>query len=84
MDEIKELHGHEVCEKIPIERFWQCTGKGPVNVKWLDMNKGDDVNHEDRSRLIAKEIKRDNQRDSFAVTLPLEAKKLFFRSPATE
>ena len=55
-----------------------------VQVKWLDINKGDDVNHEYRSRLVAKEIKMDKRLDLFAATPPLEAKKLFFSAAISE
>ena len=38
---------------------------------YKDVNKGDEVNTEIRSRLVAKEIKRDNREDLFAATPPL-------------
>ena len=46
----------------------------PIDVKWIDINKGDLKNPEYRSRLIAKEIKKDSRDDLFAATPPLEAK----------
>ena len=42
----------------------------------MDVNKGDDVNPEYRSRLVAQEIKMDKRDDSSAATPPLEAKKM--------
>ena len=45
----------------------------------MDVNKGDDVNPEYRSRLVAQEIKRDNREDLFAATPPLEAKKMLMQ-----
>ena len=50
---------------------WANTGKDPIGTRWVDVKKGDDVNPEYRSRLVAKEIKRDNREDLFAATPPL-------------
>ena len=47
-------------------------------------NKGDSLNPEYRSRLVAKEIKKDKREDLFAATPPLEAKKLLFSMALTE
>ena len=77
-DEIKHLHSYDVYEKVPIAECWNSTGKAPVKVKWVDINKGDNVNHEYRSRLVAKELKLDKRLDLFAATPPLEAKKFLF------
>ena len=48
------------------------------------MNKGDAENPEYRSRLVAKEIKKDNRDDLFAATPPLEALKLLIGMAMTE
>ena len=66
------------------DECWQKTGKAPIRVRWLDINKGDETNKEYRSRLVAQEIKRDNREDLFAATPPLEAKKLLFSWAVTE
>ena len=47
-------------------------------MRWVDINKGDEVKPEYRSRLVAQEIKRDKSKDLFAATPPLEAKKVLF------
>ena len=60
---------------MPIEDCWRDTGKPPIRVKWLHVNKGDDLHREYRSRLVAQEIKTDKREDLFAATPPLEAKK---------
>ena len=52
------------------------TGKPPIKVGWLDINTGGKLNPDYRSRLVAKEITKDNRDDLFAATPPLEAKKL--------
>ena len=55
------------------------TGKAPIKVRWLDINKGDKEMPEYRPRLVAKEIKRDSREDLFAAAPPLEAKKILFQ-----
>ena len=55
------------------------TGKSPVTTRWIDINKGDDVHIEYRSRLVAQELKKLSWADDlFAATPPLEAKKILF------
>ena len=60
------------------------TGKRPIRVRWIDCNKGDAVHPNFRSRLVAKEIKKDSRIDLFAATPPLEAKKILFSLAVTE
>ncbi len=50
----------------------------------MDINKGDSANPENRSRLVAKEIRKDVRNDLFAATPPLEAKKVLFSFAVTE
>jgi len=50
----------------------------------VDVSKGDDVNPEYRSRLVAQEIKRDKREDLFAATPPLEAKNMLMSMAVTE
>lgn len=57
------------------------TGKATIRVQWLDVNKGDEMNPEYKSRLAAMEIKKDGRMD---LLLPLEAKKLLFAFAITE
>ena len=59
LDEIQQIRNHNVDEKVPTTECYQKTGKAPIKVKWVDINKGDEINKEYRSRLGAKEIKRD-------------------------
>ena len=82
--EIKELYKHEVYTKVPEEECWNCTRKETISVKWVDVNKGDEVHPEYRSRLVAKEIKADKRVDLFAATPPLEGKKLLLAMAVTE
>jgi hypothetical protein len=83
-EEMVEFTKHGVYEKVPISECIQRTGKKPLKVRWVDINKGDDVTPEYRSRLVAKEIKVDKRWDLFAATPPLEAKKMLFSMAVTE
>ena len=65
-------------EKVKEEECWEKTGRAPIRVRYLDINRGDEKNKEYRSRFVVQEIKRDNREDLFAATPPLEAKKLLF------
>ena len=59
MEEMKEINKHTVYEKVPIEECWTNTGKDPIGTRWVDVNKGDDVNPEHRSRLASQWIQID-------------------------
>ena len=62
---------------------WDETGKEPIGTRWVDVNSGDEVNPDYRSRLVAQEIQRDRREDLFAATPPLEAKKLLLSVAVT-
>ena len=53
LDEIQQIRHHNVYEKVPLSECHQNTGKSPIKVKWVDINKGDEINKEYRSRLVA-------------------------------
>jgi hypothetical protein len=74
-EELKEFVKHNVYNKVPISKCWEATGKAPIGVRWVDVNKGDKIHPEYRSRLVAKEIKIDKREDLVAATPPLESKK---------
>ena len=83
-EELEELKKHNVYRKVPVSKCLDETGKPPVGKRWLDINEGDDVHPEFRSRLVAQEIKFDKREDLFAATPPLEAMKLLFTLAVTE
>ena len=60
------------------------TGQKPVTVRWVDINKGDNIHPDYRSRLVAKDFKRDKRKDLFAATPPLEALKMLLSMWMTE
>ena len=45
-DEMIQFKSHGVYVKVPITESWRITGKGPIGVRWIDINKGDDENPE--------------------------------------
>ena len=75
---------HGVYKKVPISRAWDETGKAPIAVRWVDINKGDDVNANYRSRLVAKEIKKHDAWSLFAATPPWESVKLLLSMAVTK
>lgn len=64
-----------LCTKVPIEECYNKTGKSPMTVRWIDVNKGDTQNPNYRSRFVAREINTHKRDDLFAGTPPLEAFK---------
>ncbi len=83
-EEITEFRKFNVYVKRPISECYEVTGKAPLGIRWIDINKGDDLVEELRSRLVAKEIKRDKREDLFAATPPLEALKMLLSLAVTE
>ena len=55
--ELEYFDDRDVWEVRSIEESRRHTGKPPVTVRWVDVNKGDDVNPNIRSRLVARQIK---------------------------
>ena len=72
-EELVEVHKHGVYKKVPISQCLERTGKPPIGTRWVDINKGDNVHPEFRSRVVGQEIKVDKRDDLFAATPPLEA-----------
>ena len=54
-----------------------------LGTRWIDIDKGDKVNPDYRSRLVAQEIKTDKSQELFAGTPPLEAKKMLMSLATT-
>ncbi len=59
-------------------------GKPPISVRWIDVNKGDDLNPEYRSRLVAREIRRFGEEPVFSPTPPLESLRTILSFAATD
>ena len=84
MEEMDIFRQYQVYTKVSEQESWNVTGKGPIGVRWIDINKGDTMSPEYKSRLVAKEIQRDKRDDMFAATPPLEAKRALFSLAVTE
>ena len=53
-EEMEEFMKHGVYVNVPLTQCRDRTGKEPIGVRWVDVNKGDKVHPEYRSRLVAK------------------------------
>ena len=60
------------------------TGRPPISVRWVDVNKGDDITPNYRSRLVARDIRKAGEDPIFAPTPPLEAVRMVLSAAATE
>ena len=65
----------EVYEKVALQECWDVTGKDPIGEKWVDINKGDTLNPNYRSRLVAMEFKTEERPEWYAATPPSECLK---------
>ena len=61
--------------KVPYEEARRRTGKLPIIVRWVDTNKGDEIEENYRSRLVARQLKAHDHSNTsyFALAPPLEA-----------
>ena len=71
--ELEYFDGKVVWEKKPMSEARRVTGKPPITVRWVDVNKGDNLNPNVRSRLVARQIRQAGEDAIFAPTPPLEA-----------
>eukprot|EP00973_Karenia_brevis_P028015 3857837-Karenia_brevis.AAC.1 len=72
-----------VYRKVPIQKCLDMTGKAPIGVRWIDVNKQDNEHPRYRSRLVAKEFRTHNDPELFAATPPLEVLKMIISIAAT-
>merc|ERR1712001_130058 len=72
-DEIEFFKKQGVYEKILRTVSYERTGRAPVKVRWVDVNKGDEQHPDYRSRLVAMEFKTDSNAEWFSGTPPLKA-----------
>ena len=65
----------KVWVKVPRSEAHARGGRRPVSVRWVDVNKGDDLNPNYRSRLVARQLKATDMsgKSYFAPAPPLEA-----------
>ena len=84
-EEIGYMQGRRIWSEVPVQEARDKTGKAPVSVRWVDVNKGGDSRMEVRSRLVAGDFKGDDKDrdDLFAETPPLEAIRMLLSRAAT-
>mgnify|MGYP003329183013 CR=1 FL=1 len=54
---MEEVRKQKVYMKVPTTECYNEKGNSPIGTRWVDVNKGDDVHEEYRSRLVAQELK---------------------------
>ena len=55
---MSEYRKHGVYIKVPIQQCWDETDKDPIGARWVDINKGDNVHPEFRSRVVGQGVAR--------------------------
>ena len=73
--ELEYFNSKGVWRKVPRGSARAATGKSPITVRWVDTNKGDELNTNYRSRLVARQMKAHDHSGAsfFAPAPPLEA-----------
>ena len=72
--------------EVDRDESYSKTGKKPVSLKWVDMNKGSDEVPVIRSRLVARDFREKGDKDRhdlFAATPPLELKRMLLSKAAS-
>ena len=83
--ELEYFRTKGVWAKRPRREARQVTGRPPISVRWVDVNKGDDSNPRYRSRLVARQLKAHDRTNAsyFAPSPPLEALRTVVSLAAT-
>ncbi len=83
--ELEYFNSKGVWRKRPRQEAYSRTGRAPISVRWVDVNKGDDMNPRYRSRLVARQLKATDKSGAsfFAPTPPLEALRTVLSLAAT-
>ena len=82
-DEIEYVRTMKLYTKVPISECLEKTGKQPIAVRWIDVNKQDTTNPLYRSRLVGKEFNTYNDMSLYPATPPIEALRLILHLAAT-
>ncbi len=75
LKELEYFNRKGVWVKVPHQRARQRTGRQPITVRWVDVNKGDEQNPNYRSRLVARQLKATDRsgQNFFAPAPPIES-----------
>ena len=68
--ELELFEAKELWVRRSVEEARRRTGKPPVSVRWVDVNRGDGLNPNIRSRLVARQIRQPGEQAIFAPTPP--------------
>ena len=82
-DELAYFREMGVYDKVDVAECWKETGKPPIGVRWVDINKGDSTNPNYRSRLVAKEFNTGVCPELYAATPPSECLRLMLSLTAS-
>ena len=83
-EELQWIDQKKIWDIRPIAECFAVTGQAPIDGKWVDVNKKDEVDPEIRSRYVARDMKRGSKSDEFfAAAPPLEAIKMLLSKAAT-
>ena len=67
-----------------IQEAWKKTGRPPISVRWVQVNKGYDVNPNYRSRVFARKLRMAGDDSIFAPTRPLESLRMVLSYATTD
>ena len=81
--EVEYFRSKGVWEMRKVTEALQRTGRRPITVRWVEVNKGDSENPKIRSRLVAREIRGPGQEACFAPTPPLESLRMVLSCAVT-
>ena len=82
LKELQYIREKRVWSRIP-RREAERRGIKVIKTRWIDISKGDEINENYRSRLVAKEFNVSKEDGLFAATPPLEALKYLLSCAAT-
>ena len=81
--EMEYFRKMQVYKKVPRSKCFAATGKGPIGVRWIDVNKQDNDNPLYRSRLVAKYYNNYKDPDLYTATPPLELLRMIISLAAS-
>ena len=70
--EMKYVFDMNIYKYSTMDDCWKATGKPPIGLKWIDIDKGDRY----RSRIVATEVRQKWQEAIFVATPPLECLRI--------
>ena len=82
--EIDYFQSKGVWDLRNLQEAWARTGRPPISVRWVEVNKGDDEHPNYRSRLVAREIRMAGGDAIFAPTPPLESLRMVLSYAVTD